>query len=168
MSEAALLDFAPYVPFADRRAARLPGTNSLKPEDWTVVLPDYAAQMAYRRDILANQRDTVLACEPEGRAAASELLSAILAHLAARPDYRVGADQVTRPDSARVDLDPSAPLDTLNSLVAEDFCIMMPCPDGGEYRLKAAILCFPSRWLLAEKMNRPLTAIHEPVPHYDE
>ncbi|MEM9140284.1 MAG: DUF3445 domain-containing protein, partial [Pseudomonadota bacterium] len=39
---------------------------------------------------------------------------------------------------------------------------------GGEYRLKAAILCFPSRWLLAEKMNRPLTAIHEPVPHYDE
>ncbi len=30
----------------------------------------------------------------------------------------------------------------------------------------AAVLCFPSRWLLSEKLGRPLTPIHSPVPGY--
>ena len=32
----------------------------------------------------------------------------------------------------------------------------------------AASLCFPAHWVLAEKIGKPLAAIHEPVPHYDE
>jgi hypothetical protein len=32
----------------------------------------------------------------------------------------------------------------------------------------AASLCFPAHWVLAEKMGKPLAAIHDPVPHYDE
>ena len=42
-------------------------------------------------------------------------------------------------------------------------------PDAsGEYKLVGAILCFPSRWLLSEKLGRPLTIIHDPVPDYDD
>ena len=32
----------------------------------------------------------------------------------------------------------------------------------------AASLCFPAHWVLAEKMGKPLAAIHDLVPHYDE
>ena len=33
-------------------------------------------------------------------------------------------------------------------------------------RLIAAVLCFPSRWRLADKMDRLMGAIHGPVPFY--
>ena len=45
---------------------------------------------------------------------------------------------------------------------------MLPDAASGEYRLAAAVLCFPARWLLHEKMGRPLTIIHDPVPDYDD
>ena len=32
--------------------------------------------------------------------------------------------------------------------------------------LEGAILCFPASWTLAEKMGKPLTAIHGPVAEY--
>ncbi len=34
--------------------------------------------------------------------------------------------------------------------------------------LSAAVLCFPTRWRLAEKLGRPLAAVHGPVPYYAE
>ena len=34
--------------------------------------------------------------------------------------------------------------------------------------LTAALLAFPASWSLAEKIGRPLTAIHAPVAPYDE
>ena len=32
----------------------------------------------------------------------------------------------------------------------------------------AAVLCFPSRWRLHEKLGKPLAAVHGPVPYYAE
>ena len=37
-----------------------------------------------------------------------------------------------------------------------------------EWCLVAASLCFPAHWVLAEKMGKPLAAIHAPVPDYTE
>ncbi len=38
-------------------------------------------------------------------------------------------------------------------------------PDaGGEFVLKAGVVCFPSSWALTEKIGRPLDAIHATVP----
>jgi hypothetical protein len=36
------------------------------------------------------------------------------------------------------------------------------------YCLVGASLCFPTRWRLAEKLGKPLTAIHAPVPGYED
>jgi hypothetical protein len=36
------------------------------------------------------------------------------------------------------------------------------------YRLVAAVLCFPAHWRLADKLGRPLDAIHAPVPGFEE
>ena len=47
----------------------------------------------------------------------------------------------------------------------EDFCILQR--QGDEHVLTAALLCFPSAWTLSEKIGRPLTSIHIPVPSYD-
>lgn len=55
-------------------------------------------------------------------------------------------------------------------LAQEDLCLLQLPPEAGpetEYLLSAACLCFPSRWLLSEKIGRPLTPIHDPAPDYD-
>ena len=48
-----------------------------------------------------------------------------------------------------------------------DICIMEKPADANEHVLTAAALCFPANWHLSEKINRPMTAIHEPVEDYD-
>lgn len=162
-----LLDHAPYTPFDTARTRHPPGLSPLDPAEWVVVHTDYAAQMAYRTDLLAREAATVLAALPGSEAAALDLYGAVLDHLAARADFQVG-DQIMRPDGAQVAPDPNRPLQTLCLLTAEDWCLMLPPEEDGEYTLGAAILCFPSRWLLSEKIGRPMTDIHEPVEEYDD
>ncbi len=48
----------------------------------------------------------------------------------------------------------------------EDLCIIQTGDDGP--RFTAALLCFPSRWRLHEKLGKPLTAVHGPVPFYEQ
>ena len=147
-----LLDDPPYTPFMEPRAARPPGLSPLDMREWTVRLPDFDAQMAYRRRLLAEQPDAVLGALHEGEEPALELLEMLLAHVGAR-----------RPPTHA---ERFCALTAVGRLVAEDFCLLVPDPASGEYRLVAAVLCFPSRWLLSEKLGRPLTPIHDPVPGY--
>ena len=163
-----LMNYAPYTPFDHPRTVGPPGLNPMDMADWVVVHDDYAAQMAYRAKLLEDHREIVLACNPEAQAAAGELYDMVLHHLAHRPDFQCRSDHATRPDGVTVSLDPDRPLETLNCLTAEDWCLLLPDDASGEYRLVGAILCFPSRWLLTEKLNRPLTMIHEPVPEYGD
>jgi hypothetical protein len=148
------LDHAPYTPFMEPRTAKPPGLSPLDMARWTVRDPDFDAQMTRRREVMAAQIDVVLASLSEGEEPALELLSMLKAHL--------GLDPVPTL------LETYCPLTAIGHMVAEDFCLMRHDPASGEYRLVSAILCFPSRWLLAEKLGRPLTVIHEPVPDYDE
>ncbi|MEM7056087.1 MAG: DUF3445 domain-containing protein [Pseudomonadota bacterium] len=163
-----LLDHAPYTPFAHPRWAHPPGLTALAMDEWIVVHDDYSAQMDYRAEILDRHRGVVLAEQPSARSATEELFDAVLDNLDQRPDFQVSEDHAIRPDTAKVALDRGRPLETLNNLVAEDWCVMQRHEDEDEYRLTAAILCFPSRWLLSEKIGHPLTMIHDPVPHYDD
>ena len=45
-------------------------------------------------------------------------------------------------------------------------CLIEASPDGP--RLTAAVLCFPSRWRLHEKLGRPLAEVHGRVPFYGD
>ena len=71
-----------------------------------------------------------------------------------------------RPDGVEVAVDRTDPLLTLSRLIQEDICILER--RGEEHVLSAALLCFPAAWTLAEKLGRPLTRIHVPVPAYDD
>lgn len=105
--------------------------------------------MDLRDRLIAQQRDAVIAMRPEGQAAAQELLALVAAEV---PDHRVPPD-------------PTDPLGSLGRIAQEDFAIMLP--GQGEHWLGAAVICFPSRWQLSQKIGRPLTRIHAPVPDYD-
>ena len=50
----------------------------------------------------------------------------------------------------------------------EDLCILQPVGEGGEHRLTAAAVAFPTDWRLADKMGRSLLAIHAPIHGYSE
>lgn len=153
------------LPDAARPDAPLPGVSPFEPRDWLLVDEVFAAQMALRERLIAEERAEVLGLLPEGRAAADELLEEVLTHLVETAGYRVGTDAVTRPDGAVVAVDRADPMGTLGRLVQEDLCILQK--QGAEHVLTGGVLCFPSSWRLGDKLGRPLVEIHVPVPEYD-
>lgn len=145
---------------------RLPGISPLEMADWLRADEAFSGQMALRDALIAEQRAAVLAQMPEAEPACVELLEEVLAHL---PEgYRRTGDVVTRPDGVVVDLASDTALAVAGRLVQEDLCLLEKPPGASEHVLTAACLCFPASWTLAEKIGRPLTAIHTPVAPYDE
>lgn len=149
-----LLDHAPYTPFMEARTTHPPGLSPLDMAQWTVRDPDFDAQMARRREVMAEHPETVIASTHAGEEPGLELLSMLKGNLGLDPALTLQEEYCA--------------FTAIGHLVAEDFCLLVPDEASGEYRLASAILCFPSRWLLSEKLDRPLTVIHDPVPDYDE
>ena len=153
-------------------ARALPGIAPLSPAQWLQVDDAFAGQMAERARLIATQPDAVLAARPGSGPAVADLFSHVLGWLATHgAGYEVGADAVRRPDGMRVTLNRSGPiamLASLGHLVQEDLCVLQKDDRTGEHVLSAAVLCFPASWRLADKVGRPLSAIHVPVPSYDD
>jgi hypothetical protein len=160
-----LQDRLPNLPWLDPRTSRLPGILPVEGQDWLRVDEAYAPQMALRDRLIAAQSDTVHALLPNAHPAAEELYATVLDRLHTASGFSVTDTDVTRPDGITVRLDPAQPLLTLGRLVQEDLCLMQE--EGDEYHLTGAVLCFPASWTLAQKLGRPMTGIHVPVPVYD-
>lgn len=155
-----------YAPYAHPRQSRKPGLAPLDPSTWIETDAHFAEQMAYRDRLIAERRDVVFAETETSEPAQTELLELLCAHLATRDDFSMSDQDVQRPDGIKVALVDEPPVLTVGRLVQEDFCILEKGED--EYVLTSAILCFPSRWSLAEKIGHPLTTIHGPVPEYTD
>lgn len=155
----------PHLPWIDPRTRRLPGILPVEGRDWLRIDEAYAAQMALRDRLIAAQAPVVHALLREARPAADELHDAVLDWLRAAPGFTLTATTATRPDGTTVPLNRDQPLITLGRLVQEDLCLMEA--RGEEYVLTGGILCFPASWSLAQKLGRPMTSIHDPVPVYD-
>ncbi len=153
------------IPDAQKAASKLPGIAPCAPKDWLRVDEAYAAQMAYRAQLLSERRDAVLFCASGALPAAQEVLTEALEVLPGL-GFDVTEDAVRCPDGRQVVLDHDQPLLTLGHLVQEDICLMQKQAD--QHVLTGAVLCFPANWRLAEKAGRPLTDIHLPVPEYDD
>lgn len=145
----------------------LPGIAPLDMATWLRVDEAFVAQMEERARLLGTCRDEVIAVTDGAGPAMDELLQFILDWLDRYGQgYDVFANAVRRPDGVIVPIDRADPMGTLGHLVQEDLCLMEK--RGEEHVLTAAVLCFPASWRLAEKIGRPLTEIHVPVPDYDE
>ena len=105
---------------------------------------DFARDLAWKDELLATRHRDVFAAldTPTVLAAAREVLAL------------TGTDETGG----------LHPLDAAGRRVQEDLCLLV-LRDGAPH-LDAASLCFPSYWRLADKLGRPLTEVHGPVPHY--
>lgn len=131
----------------------------------------YPAQLALRRRLLADRHGEVFGAMPGCAAARAEVLAVIGTLLPSRfPQWftRDGAKLHNRLTGETWDLAHPGidPLEAAGRLVQEDLCVLTPGPAGPV--LAAAVLCFPTRWTLADKLGRPLAAVHGQVPFYAE
>lgn len=106
------------------------------------------AVLAERRNLIAIKAATVIAVLPQSHGALVELA-----------DVLVQAGFIGLPRTGD-----AAAMTAMGQAIAEDLCVLTQ--EGGAYVLSAAVLCFPNRWHLADKIGRNLLAVHGPVPGY--
>lgn len=148
------------------------GLRARDEADWLPyddLFDDHAArdsQLDYKAQLLCDRHNEVFATLPGSEPAGREVLAMLRAHLQQFHD----ASLPDLPTDAGLH-----PLDAAARLVPEDLLLLEPRrrANGGaggdfDWYLVAASLCFPAHWVLAEKMNKPLAAIHAPVPEYRE
>ena len=147
------------------------GLITVPQSDWMELDASYREDMAERRRLLAERHDDVFGVLPEAEDASREALERLVAYLTTWfPDWfgLDGSTVVNRltDETWNFAAPPCHPLELAARLVQEDLCIIQSDVDAP--RFTAAVLCFPSRWRLHEKLGRPLTAVHGPVPFYAE
>ena len=160
-----------YRPFLDGPWRLAMGIKALDLAEWIEIDERFAAQLEERRALLDERRSEVLGALPESAAGQRELLELLLDHLAERfPEHYRRQDgwieNLTTGERFAIAAFDHAPLELAGRLVQEDLCLLR----GGDagYRLVGAVLCFPAHWRLADKLGRPLEAIHGPVPGFGE
>jgi len=141
------------LPFAGDVARHKVGVRPIDAEGWLELAgDDVAGQLAEKRRIFEGHREVVLAALPGSQEACLELRDLVREAVADRPVVSVPAG--------------CHPLEEAGRLVPEDFCLHLPDPTSGVPTLVAGCVAFPNRWTLADKLGRPVTDIHAPVPDY--
>ena len=148
------------------RGAPVPFTIGLKPieePDWLrpddrlpLYLDEKARLNAVDRDAVFASIDGMTAAQAEAEA----MVSTWLAARSERHDERGEVRGRREPDAEL------PPLLRAAMRSCEDLVLMRRVESG--WLLAAASLHFPSAWVLAEKIGRPLQTVHAPVPAFQE
>ena len=127
------------------------GLRPLDLDTWIEVDDEYESDLDLKAMLIAERPSEVIAAlaTADVDAASEELWSMVSADAPA--------------PSRRADLHPIA---RCGLSTQEDWVVMVPSPRGPV--LGAACVCFPSRWVLAEKLGRTNREIHAPIGHYEE
>lgn len=145
------------------------GLTAVPEAEWFEIDRLYPAETAERARLLRERHAEVFGSEPGAAAASREAWDMIIDHLTrVHPDWfaRDGRTIHVRPTGERIGIDDRDPLELAGRLVQEDLCLIQDSAEGP--RFTAAVLCFPSRWRLHEKLGRPLAQVHGAVPFYGE
>lgn len=130
------------------------GVKPGKPEEFFAPTADNARLLAERKHWLDSASDDCAVWRPE----AAPLLEETLA---------IARQWQTLDDTALEAINhaasPQEKLLALGHAWEPDFLLLAP-GDGGEFRLVAGVVCFPSSWRVTEKIGRGLEFIHGPVP----
>ncbi len=160
-----------HLPFEPGPYRMAMGLVHLPEAAWFELDDRYQTELRERHRLLAERHADVFAALPPSEAARAEALHDIVDNLATHhADWFARDGSTLRNRLTGEDWDlahlPCDPLELAGRLVQEDLCIIQH--DAAAPVLTSAVLCFPSRWRLAEKIGRPLTAVHGPVPFYAE
>ena len=140
------------LPFASGGARHKVGLRPVDAGDWLELTgDDVAGQLAEKHRIFQAHRSAVLAALPGSQEACLELLELV---------REAAAPGVSMPAGCH-------PLEEAGRNVAEDFCVHLPDPETGALTLVAGCVAFPNRWTLADKLGKPVTGVHAPVPEYE-
>jgi len=156
-----------HTPYASGKPPFSIGLAPLDLARW--IEPDalLAEQLALKEAILAREAAAAFGALAGSEAGQAEVLELLAAHLPAHyPQIyrREGSALRVSPGDRLVAFGGEPALLAASRLVQEDLLLMRRCEEG--WRLVAGSLCFPSTWLLADKLGREMDAIHGPVPGY--
>lgn len=147
-----------YLPFDGRDFRLRMGLRPLAAGTWLEADGHREGDLALKAGLLAQHHDQVVALAPDpdgtARAACEELLGAVRAELGTGPAMLWSRDAMH-------------PVEQAGRLTQEDWCVHLPDVDG-RWRLVAACVCFPTRWVLGDKIGRTVREIHAPVAFYEE
>jgi hypothetical protein len=149
--------------------------------DWIQIDKHYQSRIALRKELMRRNRDQVLRAIPSARPTIQNLYSYIVGnYLPSR--YIDMFKIIPKPTSPRqnylhnlvtgdqIPLEPSAEsvllLEALGRQVEEDFLILEPEPESGEFMLTAYVGCFPNGFDWQSKLGKTMSEIHVPVPDY--
>lgn len=160
-----------FAPYASGKFQMAMGLVALDLKDWFDVDQNRAVELREKERLLAGQHDSVFGDLPGSEAAQREVLMLLLDNLErCHPGlitFDNGTIRVAETGKSYCLSDfADHALDLAGRLVQEDLCLMKPGEEG--YVLHAASLCFPARWVLGEKLGRPMMGIHEHVSGYAE
>lgn len=113
--------------------------------------------LAERRRWLVDDSQTCCALAPEGAPLMDETLEMAFALGTLPGEDAAASDQLEPVERCRY----------LGERWEPDFLLMRPDAEG-TFRMVGGCLCFPSHWDLDDKMGKPMTAIHGPVPGLNE
>lgn len=122
------------------------GTRVLGRRPWLIADERNAAERSQRAALLAGRRSEVFVSPP--RHVGVEVRSLVAAEMGI---------------SGESDSDPLA---STGLAIQEDLCLLRR--RDGAWHLDAAMVCFPSRWRLNDKIGAPLVDVHGPTPGYSE
>ncbi len=162
-----------YAPFRAGPFRLSMGLMPLDLKDWIEPDSQCAVELKEKERLLTERHAAVFAARPEAALGAAETLALLVEHLPRRfPAWyrRSGGWLDNCATGQRWAIDPPAlhPLDLAGRLIQEDLCLMQRQTPTQVYHLVGASLCFPTRWRLADKIGKPLNAIHAPIPGYAE
>lgn len=135
-------------PFDDRPFRLRMGLRPLHPDAWLERDERAAEELALKERLVAERYDDVVAVvdRPAVHAACEELWSEV--RRATGAGARAGLHPVVSSGLA----------------TQEDWAVMVPV--DGRTVLAAACVCFPTRWVLATKIGRPMGEVHQHVAFY--
>lgn len=128
------------------------GTFPVEISNWLLRDDEFDLTVQLKKKLLASRRSEVVGLRPGGEEVAQEAAQLV--------SQWVGVELASSGIDALVEA---------SLLVADDLAVLQPVKstDGSQQLLlNAAVVCCPSRWMLAEKMGQNMLAIHEPVAKY--
>ncbi|KAG7695000.1 hypothetical protein KL930_001323 [Ogataea haglerorum] len=172
----------PYRPFKNAPYRINMAIQKADPQNIIVIENTYLKSTKLRERIMNERAEISMACHPSAEAALKELYCTVTDFLMKKyPMYFYTKDNGTtfynKIKNESFPLDPTMEdrlevLKFLGRTIEEDFIILLKNGDEGEleneYVWRAGVSCYPSGFVPGEKFNKPLTAIHSPVPQYLE
>jgi len=160
-----------HTPYAEGASPFAIGLTPLDLANWIEVDDHLHQYLNEKQRLMHEMPGEVFAADYASEAAQEEVLSLVVEHLLSQfPDiYSLEGNVISIAGTDhKVNLDDFSvpPLLQAALLIQEDLALLRK--EGHAWHLVAASVCFPSSWILREKIGKPMHGVHAPVPGYQE